>query len=178
LFLGMRRRTDPRTADGLVFVQACPNPVDSYRARQSILLHAAWRNAIKGNTVLFVSTRARLHKSQILLPHGATSDDSIWCRVGIRYLTCRDDLLKLSSALPLLPAAEAPDLVIIDDEGDLLSQPRSSLYVQERSICASASQLLLYHVLCVHSEDRNLRALPFLPSLIKAPSWAQQAWTT
>lgn len=138
LFLDIPKRTGFRSGfgDG-IWSKANLTRVESYRAKQSILLHAAWSYAEKGYSVLFVSNRARLHKLQILLPSGVSSDHSSWCRVGMRYLANRDDFVKLAAALPMLPAADAPDLVIVDDEGDLLAIPKCSPYVQERSICSS-----------------------------------------
>jgi hypothetical protein len=63
-----------------------------------------------------------MHKDSLMLPPNVTGADPALARIGLRYLANRQHFIKLAAALPMLPAQNTPDVVVVDDAGDLLTQ--------------------------------------------------------
>lgn len=79
-----------------------------------------------------------MHKDSMMLPAGVSGDDPALGRIGMRYLASREQFIKLAAALAMMPAHIAPDVVIVDDAGDLLTQAKTQ-FKKERTICSSTS---------------------------------------
>lgn len=82
-----------------------------------------------------------MNKDSLMLPPGVTGDDPALARIGMRYLSDREQLIKFAAALPMMPASTAPDAIILDDAGDLLTQAKTQ-FKRERTICSSAPQCI------------------------------------
>jgi hypothetical protein len=77
-----------------------------------------------------------MHKESLMLPPNVTSADPAFGKIGLRYLANREQFVKLAASLPIFPAKTAPDVIVVDDAGDLLTQvdTRSK---RERAIVSS-----------------------------------------
>jgi hypothetical protein len=77
-----------------------------------------------------------MYKESLMLPPNVTGADPALVRIGLRYLANREQFIKLVAALPMVPAQKAPDVVVVDDAGDLLSQAGPQ-FKRERAIFSS-----------------------------------------
>lgn len=85
-----------------------------------------------------------------MLPPGVTGDDPALARIGMRYITGREQLIKLAAALPMIPASRAPDVIILDDAGDLLTEAKAQ-FQRERAICSSTPQYIRSNAMHLNS---------------------------
>ncbi|CAL8466736.1 g6272 [Coccomyxa elongata] len=81
--------------------------------KTSILLHYAYKLALKGKRVLFICQKAKIEQVPPLLPPGVDGNNGAFSNVHMRYLSTAADLQKIAACLHLLD--ELPEAIIVDD---------------------------------------------------------------
>lgn len=82
-----------------------------------------------------------MHKDVLMLPAGVENSDPALTRIGMRYLAGRQQFIRLAAALPLMPEHMAPDVIIVDDAGDLVTHYSTGVR-REKAICSCESPFL------------------------------------